>query len=78
MFVTTHDVAVYEKFLLVAVGLEDGEDFSGGGLGDAVEDKDWVMAQNKPTVLGYIDGNEDINSYADENLVDVAPEIPYI
>lgn len=77
MFVTTHDVAVYEKFLLVAVGLDDVEDFSEDELWDAVEDNDWVMAQNKPTVLVYIDGNDDINYYGDEDLVDVAAEVPY-
>ena len=77
MFVTTHDVAVYEKFLLVAVELDDVEDIGEDELWDAVEENDWVIAQNTPTVLVYIDGNDDINYYGDEDLVDAAAEVSY-
>jgi hypothetical protein len=77
MFVTTHDVAVYEKFLLVAVELDDVEDIGEDELWDAVEENDWIIAQNKPTVLVYVDSNDDINYYGDEDLVDAAAEVPY-
>jgi len=77
MFVTTHDVAVYEKFLLVAVELDDVEDIGEDELWDAVEENDWIIAQNKPTVLVYVDGNDDINYYGDEDLVDAAAEVPF-
>jgi hypothetical protein len=77
MFVTTHDVAVYEKFLLVAVELDDVEDIGEDELWDAVEENDWIIAQNKPTVLVYVDGDDDINYYGDEDLVDAAAEVPY-
>ncbi|WP_423222911.1 hypothetical protein [Candidatus Amarolinea aalborgensis] len=77
MFVTTHDVAVYEKFMLVAVELDDVEDIGEDELWDAVEENDWIIAQNKPTVLVYVDSNDDINYYGDEDLVDAAAEVPY-
>ena len=77
MFVTTHDVAVYEKFLLVAVEQDDVEDIGEDELWDAVEENDWVIAQNKPAVLVYVDGNDDINYYGDEDLVDAAAEVPF-
>ncbi len=77
MFTTTHNVAVYEKFLLVAVDLDDVEDFGEDELWDAVEENDWVMAQNKPAILIYVDANDDINYYGDEDMVDAAAEVSY-
>ena len=77
MFTTSHGVAVYEKFILVAVEMDDVEDFGEEELWDAVEENDWILAQDKPSVLVYVDGNDDINYYGDEDLVDEAAEVNY-
>ena len=77
MFTTSHGVAVYEKIIIVAGGMEEVEEFGEEELWDAGEENDWILAQDKPSVLVYVDSNDDINYYGDEDLVDEAAEVSY-
>ena len=61
MFTTSHGVAVYEKIIIVAGGMEEVEEFGEEELWDAGEENDWILAQEKTRVLVYGGRNEDIN-----------------
>jgi len=78
MTVSKHNVAVFEEgFILVEVNYEAIQDYGETMIWEAVQDDEWITAQDLPLVIAYEDEAEGVVAYGDDEFVDAVTQVNF-